>query len=91
MTDINGVTMPGAVHQVERLELGRGQVTSFPILFAASPTFASLHLDKEPALILGMQELRLFRRVAIDFAKQQILFDPPPSANFDLNGATLPG
>jgi hypothetical protein len=34
-------------------------------------------MDKKPALILGINALRLFRRVAIDFSKQEVLFDLP--------------
>ena len=30
-----------------------------------------------PALILGMEGLRLFNRVAIDFQSQRVLFDLP--------------
>ena len=40
-------------------------------------TIAALGLDKKPALMLGMRELRLFRRVAIDFAARKVFFDLP--------------
>jgi len=39
-------------------------------------------LEKRPALILGMQEMELFKRVAIDFASSRILFDIPDSAHW---------
>ncbi len=51
-----------------------GQV---PIGYADTPVFAQLGLDDRPALILGMQNLRVFDRVAIDFADRRILFDLP--------------
>jgi len=82
MTDINGVTLEGAMHQVAQLSLGRAQVHNFGLLFADSPTFHALGMASEPTMVLGMQELRLFRRVAIDFQTQQILFDLPPEASF---------
>ena len=47
-------------------------------MFANSPTFHALDLSDEPALILGMSELKLFRRVAIDFKTRRVLFDLPP-------------
>ena len=77
MTDVNGVTLGGAVRVVRELELGRASVQNFPVLFADSQPFRTLGLDDKPALILGMSELKLFRRVAIDFKTRRVLFDLP--------------
>ena len=45
---------------------------------AATPEkFAALGLDRRPALMLGIRELRLFNRVAIDFSTRKVLFDLP--------------
>jgi hypothetical protein len=57
--------------------MGRVQLRNIPVLFADAPPFRVLGLSDKPALILGMEELRLFRRVAIDFKRRQILFDLP--------------
>ena len=80
MTDINGVQASGSVRIARKLEMGRAQLTHVPITFAESPTFAAMGLDDAPALILGMAELRLFKRVAIDFASRRVLFDLPDRA-----------
>jgi predicted aspartyl protease len=80
MTDVNGVELTGQTRMAQRLELGRAEIGNFPIVFADSPTFTSLGLDDEPAMVLGMAELRLFRRVAIDFESQRVLFDMPSTA-----------
>ncbi|MCL6250414.1 retroviral-like aspartic protease family protein [Altererythrobacter sp. KTW20L] len=77
MTDINGVQASGLVRIARSLEMDRASISNFPITFARSPTFEALGLDEEPAMILGMAELRLFRRVAIDFASRRVLFDLP--------------
>ena len=79
MTDINGNQLTGDVKLGRVLELGRAQLRNFPIVFADSPPFDALGLSDKPALILGMTELRLFRRVAIDFDKRRVLFDLPRS------------
>ena len=60
---------------------------NIPILFADSPTFHALGLADEPALILGMSELKLFRRVAIDFKTRRVLFDLPPQARIAGRGS----
>ena len=80
MTDVNGITLGGVVRVARQLELGRANVQNFPILFADSRPFHSLGLADKPALILGMSELKLFRRVAIDFKTRRVLFDLPPDA-----------
>lgn len=82
MTDINGQTQSGVVRVARELDLGRGSVQNFPILFADSRPFHTLGLADKPALILGMSELKLFRRVAIDFKTRRVLFDLPSDALF---------
>lgn len=83
MTDVNGQHMTGTVRVADELVIGRASVSNFPIVFADSPPFQGLGLNDEPALILGMAELKLFRRVAIDFKTRRVLFDMPPGAALD--------
>ena len=80
VTDINGQSMSGAVKLASSLEIGRGRLNNFAIMFADSPTFHALDLADKPALMLGMSELRVFRRVAIDFESRRVLFDLPQGA-----------
>ena len=47
------------------------------IAFADAPPFRKLGLEQRPALFLGMAQLKLFRRIAIDFAARVVLFDLP--------------
>lgn len=79
MTDINGVVMSGAIKVSRELIVGRVKLQNVPVMFADSPTFHALGLADRPALILGMSELKLFRRVAIDFRTRRVLFDVPPA------------
>jgi predicted aspartyl protease len=77
VTDINGAEITTPVRVVRRLDIDDMTLSEIPIMFTDAPPFESLGLDDEPALILGINELKLFRRVAIDFNKQQVLFDLP--------------
>jgi predicted aspartyl protease len=89
MTDINGVTEQAAVRLVRDLEIGRGRISTVPLVFMDSPSFAVLGLQDKPAVLLGMSELRLFRRVAIDFKDKRVLFDLPRDAGWiDQPGTT---
>jgi hypothetical protein len=80
VTDINGEVLSGIVKLGSELQIDRARLNNIPIMFADSPTFHALGLSDEPALILGMSELKLFRRVAIDFKTRRVLFDLPPQS-----------
>ena len=79
--DINGTETFGNVKYARSLSMGRAQINNCPIVFTDGPTFEELGLADEPAMVLGMSELHLFRRVAIDFDKRRILFDLPEDAD----------
>lgn len=89
LTDINGQTLEGRVRLGNKLEIGRATVRGFPIMFTDSRPFHTLGLAQRPAMILGMEELRLFRRVAIDFRTRRVLFDLPPGAALDNRFGTI--
>lgn len=76
-TDVNGVDLPGDLAVVRTLTIEGLALTDVPLTFADTPAFEALGLTDQPALSLGMQHLGLFDRVAIDFARQRILFDLP--------------
>jgi hypothetical protein len=80
ITDVNGTEVSGLTFEAQSLEIGRASVTNFPIVFADAPLFAVLGLTDEPAMVLGMNELKVFKRVAIDFEQRRILFDVPAEA-----------
>ena len=57
---------------VRRLEIGGVELRDFEILFADSHTFQQLGYDNRPALLLGMNAMRAFERVSIDFAQKKL-------------------
>jgi len=81
MTDINGVDLESDVRLAREVRIGRLQISNVAIAFADAPPFHALGLADEPALILGMHELRMFDRVAIDFDTRKVLFDLPRDAS----------
>ena len=80
--DVNGREFQGAVDVVGSLRIGDMQIDNLPVMFTDGPAFTQLGLAKRPAMILGMRDLRMFDRVAIDFAARQILFDAPRGTGF---------
>jgi predicted aspartyl protease len=74
---VTGHTILAEVGTAERLRLGDVVVTNPAIAYTDTPAFSELGLDARPALFLGMREMRVFRRVAIDFSSRRVMFDLP--------------
>ncbi|MBX7526068.1 aspartyl protease family protein [Qipengyuania vesicularis] len=76
-SDVHGTEILSDVAFAKRLEIGPMQLNRIPISFVDSPALDALGYADEPALILGMGNLRMFNRVAIDFPTRRVLFDVP--------------
>lgn len=76
-TDVNGVSMIGQLALVRSLEIGGLSLSNVPLTFADAQAFEALGLKDKPVLSLGMNHLKMYDRVAIDFSRQRILFDVP--------------
>ncbi|GMM93505.1 aspartyl protease family protein [Qipengyuania sp. MTN3-11] len=76
-TDVHGVEVRNELRQARRIVIGGLSLSGVSVGFANSPIFEALGLTDKPALVLGMDDLRAFRRVAIDFEDRRILFDLP--------------
>lgn len=71
---------------VPGMTLGSATIHSLPVAFADAPPFAAFGLEGKPALLLGMDALRLFRTVDIDFPNREIRFSLPRRAAGRANG-----
>lgn len=76
-TDVHGFEMKSEVRRTRALRIGGIALEGLTVGYVASPVFAALGLDDGPALVLGIGDLRSFRRVAIDFEEGAVLFDLP--------------
>ena len=77
MIDVNGQDLTAAVKVGKKLDIGGMTLNDIPIMFSDTPALAALGMNDRPALVLGINQLKAFRRVAIDFTRQQVLFDLP--------------
>ena len=80
LVDVTGRSVPADYGIAEELLIGRARFGIIPIAFADIAPFKALRLDRTPALFLGMDALRQFDRVAIDFANRKIYFLIPEDA-----------
>ena len=61
----------------KKLSIGEVDISNLLVAYVDTPVFTVLDLERHPAMMLGMRELRLFKRVAIDFDKRKVYFDLP--------------
>ncbi|QJB69641.1 peptidase A2 [Parasphingorhabdus halotolerans] len=80
LVDVTGKSFPADYGLAAELLIGRARFGVIPIAFADIAPFRALKLDKKPAMFLGMNALRNFDRVAIDFANRKIYFLLPDGA-----------
>jgi predicted aspartyl protease len=80
LTSVTGQTMFADYTQIERLDIGGVGFNHLPIAFADVAPFRKFGLSNQPALMLGMDALRLFRHVDVDFANREVRFSLPRNA-----------
>lgn len=74
---VTGERIMATLALAEQIEIGDATVENLPISFADAYAFKTLGLHDKPALLLGMDVISLFGRVAIDFDKRQVQFALP--------------
>lgn len=73
----SGQTLIADLGVGKRMEIDTVGITNLLVAFTDAPVFEVLGLDRRPAVMLGMRELRLFKRIAIDFSRRKVYFDIP--------------
>jgi len=71
---LTGNLVVGEQRTLKQLTFGPIELTTVPIVFLDSPIFGQLGLDGRPALIIGMETLRAFDRVTIDYPASRFVF-----------------
>lgn len=77
---VTGEQMSARVARVPEVELGGVKLNDLSVAFADAHIFRQLDLDKKPALLLGMNAMKAFDRISIDFAAKKVRFVLPRSS-----------
>jgi predicted aspartyl protease len=80
MIDVLGQRTLADYTVVNRLRIGGILLGNAAIAFADAHPFRLFDLDKKPSMLLGMESLRGFERVSVDFSARKIKFLLPPNA-----------
>jgi predicted aspartyl protease len=77
LLDVTGGRLGAEYASVGRIRIAGITVENPVIAFADAHPFKRYGLLKKPAMLLGMDTLRGFRRVSVDFAQRKVRFLPP--------------
>ena len=77
---VTGEQMSARVARVPEIELGGVKLRDLSVAFADAHIFRQLKLDDKPALLLGMNAMKAFDRISIDFAAKKVRFVLPRSS-----------
>jgi predicted aspartyl protease len=77
MKSVTGAILDGEFTQLRQIEIGGLKIRDLPVTFAGNYAFTALNLDDRPAILLGMDAMKLFDRVLIDFGNRRVGFDLP--------------
>jgi predicted aspartyl protease len=83
LQSVTGATMEGTYMILKELQIGGVTLKNLAIAFVDAHTFRQLGLDRKPALLLGMNAMRAFDRVSIDFANKRLRVLLPKTSRVD--------
>lgn len=74
---VTGETLEANAARLEELELGGVELKELSVAFTDAHIFRQLDLERKPALLLGMNAMRAFDRISIDFQSKKVRFVLP--------------
>ena len=77
MHSVTGDSVTGEYTQIKAIEIGGFGIEDLPITFSENYALEILSVKNRPAILLGMDALRMFDRVVIDFPNRRIAFELP--------------
>jgi predicted aspartyl protease len=80
LIDVTGGSLPAQVASASRIRLGEVTMENLVIAFADAHPFKKFGIADRPAMLLGMDALRGFARVSVDFGARKVRFLLPGDA-----------
>lgn len=90
LTSVTGGLTEAEYARVDELKVGGVVFRGLPVAFADVAPFKRLGLEHQPAIMLGMDAITVFRRVDIDFPNREVRFLLPRTTDFACKTATCP-
>lgn len=77
LVSVTGGQLVADYGTVGLVKIGTAEIHDMPVAFADAPPFRAFGLENKPAIMLGMDVLKLFTRVQIDFANRELRLSLP--------------
>lgn len=90
LISVTGDKLTGDYMFLRNLEIGGVGLTNLAVVFAPAHTFHQLNLDNKPAILLGMNAMRAFKKVSIDFAHRRLRVILPQTSEMQTELASKP-
>lgn len=74
---VTGEKLSARIAKVQKLEIGDVHIDDLSVAFTDAHIFDQLDLENKPALLLGMNAMRAFDQISIDFAAKKVHFVLP--------------
>lgn len=87
LISVTGEKVIGNYMFLRKLEIGGVTLVNLAVVFARAHTFDQLRLSDRPAILLGMNAMRAFKKVSIDFANRTMRVIMPGSSQLDVQVA----
>jgi len=71
LQSVTGAKINGDYTLIRNVTIADVKLTNLAVVFTDAHTFKQLGLEHKPALLLGMNALRAFKKVSIDFARKK--------------------
>ena len=84
LESVTGHKLVGDLMFIRQVEMGGIHLKDLAVVFADSHAFRKLDLNDRPSLLLGMNAMRAFTRVSIDFANKKLRIVLPEHSARDL-------
>lgn len=90
LISVTGDKLTGDYMFLRDLEIGGVGLKNLAVVFAPAHTFHQLKLDDKPAILLGMNAMRAFKKVSIDFAHWRLRVILPQTSEMQTELASKP-
>ena len=88
LLSVTGEQLSGDYMFIKELVIGGVTLKNLAVVFTDAHAFHQLDLDRKPALLLGMNAMRAFKKVSIDFANRKFRVVLPEASELDIRMAS---
>lgn len=91
LESVTGAKITGDLVSIRKMKIGGITLSNVAVVITDAHTFGQLGLEKKPAMLLGMNAMRAFKKVSIDFANRKFRVVLPEHSELETQVASRGG